>query len=64
MTTKKRESGRWMSTGQVARRLGWDERTIRRRCKSRDIPGAMRIEAGGQWRIPAAWVEEVIKGAA
>lgn len=51
---------RWLSTGQVAARLGWDERTIRRRCESGDIPGATRIGDDGHWRIPGEWLDGVL----
>lgn len=52
---------RWLTTGQVAAKLGWDERTIRRRCEAGDIPGAMRI-GSGHWRIPGEWLDDVLGG--
>lgn len=48
----------WMTTGQVANRLGVDDRTIRRRCDAGEIPAA-RI-GDGHWRIRSEWVESAV----
>jgi len=50
---------RTLSTGTVAARLGWSERTVRRRCETGDIPGAQLID-GGHWRIPASWLAAML----
>lgn len=50
---------RWLTTGQVARRLGWSDDTIRRRCEDGTISGALRL-GEGQWRIPADWLRAIL----
>ncbi len=50
-------SKRWLTTGQVARRLGLNPKTIRRRIYDGTIP-AWQIADGSEWRIPGWWVDE------
>ena len=50
-------SGRWLTTGQVARRLGLNPKTIRRAIYEEKIP-AWQIADGCEWRIPGRWVDE------
>ncbi len=47
---------RFLSTGQVARKLGFSDDWVRRRCDDKTIAGAFRI-GHSQWRVPAEWVE-------
>lgn len=47
---------RWLTTGQVARALGYDRKTVWRKCVDGTIP-AHQIGDEGEWRIPAEWVE-------
>lgn len=53
------ERARFLSTGQVARKLGLDPRTIRRRCEDGTIP-AHRLEEG-DWRVSGEWVDQQIR---
>ena len=54
---------RWLTTGQVGRRLGWSDDTVRRKCEDGTIKGAMRPPGQGrrEWRIPQAWLEEALR---
>lgn len=51
----------WLTTGDVARRYGFDLVTIRRRCEKRLYPNAQRHGPGGHWRIPQSDVEALIE---
>ncbi len=53
-------SERWLTTGQVARRLGYHIETIRKRCHLGEIP-AHRFEGQGPWKIPKSWVDEEMR---
>ena len=53
------DAERWLSTSTVATRLGWSDRTVRRRCETGDIPSAQLV-GGGQWRIPASWLADML----
>lgn len=46
----------WLSAREVAKRLEWSVKTIRRRCASGDIPH--RRLGDGPIRIARRWVEE------
>lgn len=47
----------FMTTGEVARRLGYTSRTVRRACANGEIPA---IQVGTHWRIPRWWVTREI----
>ena len=47
----------WLSTREVAKRLSWNVKTIRRRCLAGDIPH-QRI-GDGPIRVRRAWVDEM-----
>lgn len=49
----------WLSTGDVARALGWDARTIRKYCDAGVIP-CSRVGEGHR-RVPRAWVDEQLR---
>lgn len=49
-------AGGWYTTGQVAKRLGYDRRRIWELCVQGTIP-AHRLP-GGSWRIPREWVQQ------
>lgn len=59
----------WLSTTDVAARLGQSETQVRRLCEagrfdgdeSKGVPGAYRSGVGSHWRIPAAAVELFLK---
>lgn len=46
-----------LTTGQVARRLGWHVVTVRRRCRSGDIP---HVIVGTRTWISSEWLESVL----
>ena len=48
---------KWYSTGQAARLLGRDPKTIRRWIYANKVP-AHQIADGGEWRIPGWWIGE------
>lgn len=50
---------RWLTTGQVAKALGYSRETVRRKCVEGTIPG-YQIADGDEWRIPGAWVDEQV----
>jgi len=52
----------WLTPRQVAKRLGWDVKTIRARCASGHIPH-QRL-GDGPIRIRRTWVEEQERRAA
>lgn len=55
----------WLSTSQVAARLGCSERTVQRRCKRGTLPARLVATSDGQeWQIEAAALEAAAKGAA
>jgi hypothetical protein len=52
---------KYLSTGDAGRLLGVTSEELRRKCVLGRIPGAFQIEPGrGWWRIPRAWVDEVL----
>lgn len=66
---------RKLTTKEAAAWEGVSERTIRRRCREGDYPGAEKTSEGGDWRIPASdlrddqeeadgydWEPEVLQG--
>lgn len=57
-----RQVKEWLSTREVARRLEWSAKTIRRRCAMGSIPHT-RI-GDGPIRIHRSWVEEQERRAA
>lgn len=64
------ERGKFRSVPYVARRLGWDERTLRRHLVSvtewtgYDSGAVPSVRLGAMWRIPAWWLDEMLKLAA
>lgn len=49
-----------ISSNEAATRLNCPQRTVQGWAKAGRIPGAVQLP-GGQWRIPAAWVEDLVK---
>lgn len=47
----------FLSTGQVARRLGYSRKQVWRWCVDGKIP-AVQFGDGSEWRIPLWWVAE------
>ena len=50
----------YMTTGQVARRLGYSREQIRRLCVDGKIP-AIQIGPETEWRIPSWWLREQVE---
>ena len=48
----------WVTTGEVARALGYHPNTVREWCETGRIAGAQRPVPGAQWRIPRTWLDE------
>lgn len=61
MEPASKNRGRWLTTGQVARRLGWCRHTICRKCADGSIP-SMRL-GNGHWRIPGHWLNSLLDSA-
>lgn len=51
---------RWLTTGQVARKLGYHQTTIYRKCQSGSIPST-QLGDGGEYRIPSWWLEQQLE---
>ena len=49
----------YITTGEAARLLRVSPETIRRRCATGRIPGAMRIDSG-RWKVPRSWVQGIL----
>lgn len=47
----------WVTTGLVARRLGYSDRHVRRMCEQGKVAGARRQGKDGDWRIPSEWLK-------
>ena len=49
----------YMTTGQVARRLGYSRKQVWRWCVDGKVP-AVQIDDGAEYRIPRWWLDERI----
>ena len=49
----------YISTFEVAKRLGITPESVRQKCRADRIPGAYQIDDGGRWHIPEVWVDDV-----
>jgi excisionase family DNA binding protein len=47
---------------QLARRIPYTERTLRRMCKDGRLKGAFQLPGGRKWLIPAEPIEEYLTG--
>lgn len=56
-TVEGRTALRWVGVERVAKALGLDGSTVRRRLQAGDIPGHQMAD-GGHWRIPYEWLRE------
>lgn len=41
-----------LTTAEVAARLNYHRKTVERKVRAGDFPGAIRVGKTGQWRIP------------
>lgn len=52
----------YLNASEVARLLRVDRATVSRWLKKGRIPGAIRVDRAGQWRIPLESYDKLIKG--
>ena len=50
----------YLQVSEAVERIGLSRRSISRRCKAGQVPGAVQ-DAGGSWHIPEAAVESIAR---